>query len=142
MNGMGNNLPRECLNPLGCFFMLLAFAIDTMTGSALILEVSATDLNDYSEISKTEIEYLETEFAGWLDEIGEEIISSDIVELNIPYCKLMTRNNDQTYCYYETVINKELITFMFIIETDEWDPSYEQIYNDIIENVSYGNLGD
>lgn len=119
-----------------------AFAIDTMTGSALIIEVSETDMEDYSEITKTEIEYYRAGLTDWLEDIGEEIISSNIAEFNIPYCTAMTRNDDQTYYYYETVINEKLITFMFIIDTDEWDPSYVQIYNDIVEKVNYGNLGD
>ena len=108
------------------------FAMDTVTGAGLLLDVSATDLEDYSKISETEISKLGVKLAEWLEEIGEEVVSNEILDLNMPYCKAMTRSEEMTYYYYETVVDKKRITYMFIIDTDEWDPSYEIIYDEIV----------
>ena len=40
-----------------------------------------------------------------------------------------------TYYYYETVNNGKYFLFMFMIGNDEWDPSYEKIYDEIVEKT-------
>lgn len=112
-----------------------AFALDTLTGTGMYFDVSETDLEDYSRISEAEISDLGVEMAEWLEDVGEEVLSNETVELKVPYCKVTTRSEEMTYYYYETVVAKNRITFMFMIGTDEWDPSYEKKYDEIVENA-------
>ena len=117
------------------------YAFDYATFSDMYLFVNATDESDYSEISEAELLKALANMAVWLEDMGEEILLTETVEWETPYCKAITITDELIYYYYETVVNKELVTFMFMIGTDDWDLSYEQIYDRIIENVRYGGSG-
>ena len=125
--------PKEFINEYltdDCY----VFAFDTVTGTFLFLNISSTNQKDYSAISEGMLKKLNDEMKEWLISLGDQIVTSKIVKLMRPYCKALAKDKEFTRCYYETVNGGEMFQFMFAIGADEWDPSYEKIYDEIVEN--------
>ena len=110
-----------------------AFAIDPESGTGLLFDCFETDLKDYSLMESDDIKSIGAETISWLKESGEKIISSEVVDLNLPYFKISSEGDDIINYYYETVNSGKYFLFNFMIDPDDWDTACEQVYDGIVE---------
>lgn len=109
-----------------------AFALDPNSGAGLFFDFFETDLKDYSAIGPNGIKNIGADTISWLVESGDKIISSEVVDLNLPYFKVISKSNDSINYYYETANKGKYFMFWFTIDPNDWDSSYEQIYDGIV----------
>ena len=110
-----------------------AFALDPESGTMLFFEYFETDLKDYSEIGTEGIRNVGANTISWLEESGDRIISSEVIDLNLPYFKVISENDGIINYYYETVNNGKYCMLWFMIDHNDWDQSYDQVYDEIVK---------
>lgn len=111
-----------------------AFAVDPDSSIGMLFDCFETDLEDYSIKSHDYITEAGKDTVLWIQEEGDSIIASKVVQLNLPYFKIISKSDDFINCYYETVNNGEYFSLCFMIEPAEWGSSSEQICDEIVES--------
>ena len=110
-----------------------AFAWDPESDIGLLFDYFETDLPDYSEISSDDIIAVGAETVSWIENAGETVASDEVIILNVPYFKVVSKDDRFIHVCYGTVNKGEFYSLEFIIDPEDWNSSYEQTCDEIVE---------
>ena len=111
-------------------------AFDVSSASMLTLDVEPSDAGDYMNLGEDKIREASEELSSWMKENGYTILSEDVVRLNRPYYRLITRDSEYTVFNYVTVLGGKKYLFYFMNENEDY-AAWGTFYGEIVRKAAF-----